>query len=545
MKKRTLWIAASLVAVLLGGGALTLFLVGQRYVRNFEPRIKQALTEYLEKRFESEVELKDLRVHIGRVPPISAVWNKGRGVGAVVEASGLVMRQKGRRDIPPMFAIRLVRCEFDLGTLLDSPRSVPTVFLDGMEINVPPKGDRPSLAQRTGGEQGTAVVIGKIFVHDAKLTLLPKPSAKRRPLLFEIMEMELQDAGPGQAMHYKAELINPRPKGLINSEGTFGPWDAEEPGASPLNGTYIFRNADLGIFRGIAGILNSTGRFHGELSSVTATGSASVPDFRLKRAGQAVPLVTQFEVEVDGTNGNTTLKPVYATLGSTKFVTEGTVIKHETGQPRAIDLIADMPAGDMRDIMRLAMKGAPMMEGTIKLHTKIEIPPLSGKVREKLILDGKFVIDQGRFTKDAVQDKVDELSRRGQGQPKNLEISDTFSAMKGEFHMEDEAIMFRALQFAVPGAQVKLTGNYDMDADQLNFLGTLALDAKVSQTLTGWKRWLAKPIDPLFAKNGSGTYLGVTVNGSAKKPAFGASRNTKAAEEAFAAAASSAPLAKQ
>ncbi len=45
-----------------------------------------------------------------------------------------------------------------------------------------------------------------------------------------------------------------------------------------------------------------------------------MPDFRLTISGNPVPLSTTFEVGVDGTNGNTTLKPIYATLGKTHFV---------------------------------------------------------------------------------------------------------------------------------------------------------------------------------------------------------------------------------
>ena len=77
---------------------------------------------------------------------------------------------------------------------------------------------------------------------------------------------------------------------------------------------------------GIAGILKSTGRFEGALDSITARGEAVVPDFRLKRAENPVPLRTKFEVLVDGTNGNTVLKPVIATLGSTHFTTSGACV---------------------------------------------------------------------------------------------------------------------------------------------------------------------------------------------------------------------------
>ena len=81
------------------------------------------------------------------------------------------------------------------------------------------------------------------------------------------------------------------------------------------------------------GFCSSKGRFEGELDTITARGEAYVPDFRLKRSGNAVPLRTKFEVLVDGTNGNTILKPVEATLGSTHFTTSGAVFKHEGDTP--------------------------------------------------------------------------------------------------------------------------------------------------------------------------------------------------------------------
>ena len=69
-----------------------------------------------------------------------------------------------------------------------------------------------------------------------------------------------------------------------------------------------------------------------------------------------------------------------------------------------------------------------------------------------------------------------------------------------------------------------LAGSYNMDADELDFKGSLRLKARVSQTMTGWKRWLLKPVDPFFAKNGAGTYLKIKITGTSKEPNFGASR---------------------
>jgi hypothetical protein len=252
-----------------------------------------------------------------------------------------------------------------------------------------------------------------------------------------------------------------------------------------------------------------------------------VPDFRLKMAGNPVPLMAQFEVLVDGTNGNTLLQPVIGTLGTTTFTTSGGVIKHEGDLRRAVGLDVSMPQGNLRDVLRLAVKGTPFMEGQIFLKTKIEIPPLTSKVREKLKLDGRFEVRHGKFLLSTTQDDIDSLSRRGQGQPNSEEIDEVVSGMKGTFKLENEVIRFRSLFFGVPGAKVDLKGSYDLHRDALDFHGTLKLQAKVSQTMTGWKRWALKPVDPFFAKEGAGTFFRIQVTGTSRAPKFGLDHGKK------------------
>ena len=69
-----------------------------------------------------------------------------------------------------------------------------------------------------------------------------------------------------------------------------------------------------------------------------------------------------------------------------------------------------------------------------------------------------------------------------------------------------------------------LEGGYSLDGDALDFHGGLRLEAKISQTMTGWKHWLLKPVDPFFAKDGAGTVLKIKVSGSSKQPKFGLDR---------------------
>ncbi len=529
MNRKKKWLIGIGATAMLGIFALVV--AASIMARRFEPYIREQAIEYLHKRFDSEVELALLRVHLPKTSPLRLLLTKGRGALARVDGEGISLRHKGRRDVPPMFGIKKFRFEVDLGTLFDTPKIIPSVLLEGMEIIIPPKGERPKfnahLSMEGDSESQTGVFIKEVTIKDAKLVILPKDS-KKVPLAFAIHNLRLNWTGAAELMRYDAELTIPKPPGAIRSVGSFGPWNAAEPGDTPLSGDYTFEKADLDVFAGIAGILSSTGHFEGAMDTIHAKGRASVPDFRLKRAGNPVPLMAQFEVLVDGTNGNTLLHPVRATLGTTKFTTSGGVIKHEGDLRRAISLDVSMPKGNLRDVLRLALKGTPFMEGQIYLKTKIEIPPLTGKEREKLTLDGRFEVQHGKFLRSTTQDGIDSLSRRGQGQPNSEEIGEVVSGMKGTFKLENEVIHFGSLFFGVPGAAVDLKGSYDLHGDALDFHGTLKLQAKLSQTMTGWKRWALKPVDPFFAKEGAGTLLRIKVTGTSKAPMFGLDHRKRA-----------------
>ncbi len=79
----------------------------------------------------------------------------------------------------------------------------------------------------------------------------------------------------------------------------------------------------------------------------------------------------------------------------------------------------------------------------------------------------------------------------------------------------------------MPGSAVNLVGKYLFETEQIDFHGKLRLQARVSQTMTGWKRWLLKPVDPFFAKDGAGTVLSIAVTGSRANPNFGLDRGRK------------------
>src|SRR5262249_56914376 len=119
---------------------------------------------------------------------------------------------------------------------------------------------------------------------------------------------------------------NAIPPGEIETSGSFGPWQRDEPGRTPLHGNYSFQRADLSIFNGIAGILSSTGAFTHTLNHLEVTGETDTPDFTIRVSGHPFPLKTKFQTTVDGTNGDTILHRIDAQFLNSALLASGKVV---------------------------------------------------------------------------------------------------------------------------------------------------------------------------------------------------------------------------
>ncbi len=520
-----LWISVPLLLILVGVAIAAHVLSGR-----IEPFIRDQTVEYLSKRFDSDVEIGSLRVSLPIRSPLGVWLRGGRGAQARVTGERISLWHKHRHDRPPLLVMNKVTFQVELYSLWNGPARATMVRLEGLRITVPPKGPKaPGTRQNTqrtseGKAAAPSVIIDTIIADGTKLSILPK-DPKKVPLDFDIRKLKLESAGSGVALHYTAELTNPKPPGLIRSQGSFGPWVAENPAETPLDGEYVFENADLGVFKGIAGRLDSTGKFAGTLDNIVADGETRTPDFRLTMSGNPVPLQTKYHAIIDGGNGNTLLQPVEATLGRTKFVVRGGVVRGEGETGKTVTLDVVFREGHIEDLVRLAMKGPkPMIRGPIDLKVKLQWPPGKGDYADKLRLSGSFALPQADFTSPTVQDKIDEMSSRAQGKPGDKSVDEVRAALKGNFRLANGVIEFSTLRLNIPGADMALAGKYTFDNEEIDFRGLLRLQAKVSQTMRGWKRWALKPVDPFFAKDGAGTQVKIRIDGTRDQPHFGRDR---------------------
>lgn len=496
---------------------------------------RQHTISFLEDAFDSEVELGGLDVQLGMI--------------FRVQGRDLVLRHKGRRDVPPLIEI----ASFDVSTglrdlLRTPPRRVDFVEVEGLQFNIPPRfsqdeqrfpnqkppsekperppaptsAPKPEVTRRAEGSRKPAsLIITQVSARAATMTVVPK-RPDEAPKVWQIHALVMSEVAPDRAMPFSADIENPLPKGTVVTTGSFGPWASGEPSLTPLEGTYSLAGADLGTIRGVGGTVDAEGTFNGVLERIEATGTSTTPDFHLDIAKQPVALTTSYTSVIDGTNGNTWLDPVHAVLGkSTKIVARGGIVKvtrHDPG--RTIDLDVTIEEGRVEEVLRLVVDSPePMMTGGLETTAKLLIPPGPLPVAQRMQLEGSFSLEGARFTTDTVQNKIDELSRRAQGKPEATDIDDVLSDFSGKFRLREGVATFPTLRFTTQGARVQLAGSYQLDG-RLDFEGNIRMAAGVSQMVTGKKRFFLKAFDPLFKKDGA-TEFPIHIRGSVQKPEFG------------------------
>ncbi len=565
-RNRWIWWVAGAALVFLAALATVLTIVARR----FEPYVRARIVDGLEQRFHTRVELADFHIRVQHGQEAEwGLWARGQGLRiwpAHREGGDYTLETAQSK---PLIDLGEFSFHVPLRYEMAQHLHIAEVRLKNLVIQVPPRSKRdkqtespPAAGVASQAEQGrpgalAAITVERVICDGGDITLeTDKPG--RVPLEFPIAQLKLRNLAIGKPMEFEAQLTNPRPLGVVHTSGTFGPWAVDDPGASPINGKYEFDHADLSTFNGIAGILASTGSYEGTLQQMQVDGEADVPDFRLTGFGNALALKTKFHARVDGTDGDTWLDPVDATLGRSHFTTQGKVVRvlpgplfqaaeeRPAGKPAAgkavseepvaitpeiiakaghlIDLKVSVDRGYLEDFMRLVNHSpSPLLIGPITAHANLHLPPGNEPVHLRIKLDGHFKVDDARFTDPKIQDKVEELSLRGQGHPgamKNTDPDSVHSAMEGNFHLDHGVVTLPDLRYEVPGADIEVHGDFAFDG-RVKFEGTARMEATVSQMVGGWKGFLLKPVDRLFRKDGAGALIPIHIRGTRDAPQIG------------------------
>jgi hypothetical protein len=504
--KRALVLAAVIVI------GLTAFL--SVAVIRVAPRLRQQVVRALEARMNAAVTLDALHVRM---------WPRPTVLGG-----GLTIRQRDRPDLPPLIVVRAFSGDASWRGIFEA--RLRAIVLDGLEVTIPPKrrADMPTLTADQAPaddaeprEDRSRFGIATLTATNARLTILPR-NPEKDPRVFDIHSLKMDDLTLLTASRFEASIMNPVPVGRVETRGTFGPWSQGEAGDTPLDGQFQF-DADLGTIKGIAGALHSTGGFGGVLDRIAVTGRTETPDFSIpKLKAAALPLSTTFAAVVDGTNGDVQLENVDIRLADSHLISHGFVVgtKGIKGKRVLLDVTGD--DARIEDILRLTVRTSPpVMHGGLALTASFDLPQGDKDVVERLRLGGGVTIRDARFANDAVQGKVDALSRRAVGRPGDESVRNVPSTVRARFTMADGTLNLKDVNYQVTGASIALHGRYVLTEGALDLDGVVRLRATASATQTGMRHFLLKPFDGLFKKGGSGTRLVISINGTVDAPKVG------------------------
>ncbi len=498
------------VILLVGAGVAARFVIDRA-----QPIIRARVISTLSNRFDAKVELASFQVSV-----VHGIQVSGNGL----KIFGKTDPNPYEPGIQPLIAVAEFSFQSSLRSLFRSPMHVNTVYVKGLELNIPPKQDRQQMTSMSSKTTKMTIVVDQFVCEDTKL-VINTPNPEKPPLEFAISNLKMRDIGQGQPLQFNATLVNPKPVGDIQSTGLFGPWQQDSPRDTPVQGDYSFSNADLSTIKGIGGTLSSTGNYSGTLSDITVHGTTDTPDFQIATSGHPVPLHTEFHAIVDGTSGDTQLRPVNATFLHTSLTANGSVVRMKNAKGHDIELDVVLDRARIEDLLKLGVRtDTPVMTGAVQMKTKLSLVPGDASVADRLKLAGTFRVPQAQFTNEKVRERLDSLSIRTQGKIKEAKEragEDVTADLQGVFTLKNGMLSFSLLHFLIPGTHIDITGDYGLDGREFNFHGKAMLDAKLSQMTTGWKSILLKPVDPFFSKDGVGTEVPIRITGTQSEPHIG------------------------
>src|SRR5258706_2188461 len=448
--------------------------------------------------------------------------------GCVAEGAELV-RPGGPAGSPPFASAQKIIIRAHYLDFLLRPGYISHIEAQGLQIHIPPRG---TMAATPRSQNPSTRRVGEVIANNAILEIARKTA---KPLRFEIHTLTLNSVSRKDGFSYDACFLNALPPGEIQSRGHFGPWNSDDPGQTPVSGTYKFEHAYLGVFQGIDGVLSSHDNFQGTLAKMETHGSVDIPDFKLRRAARSSPIQSRFDSFADGLNGDVHLEHVETIIVKTNVLVRGSVAG-EPGRPRKItSLDLNVGQGRIQDVLRLFIKEprSPIV-GAISFRAHVTIPPEGRPFEQEVELVGDFGIDESHFTKPETQTKVNNLRERSEGkkteqkekeEKKGEEDADAddpervVSNLRGHVVLKNGVATFTNISFSVPAATAYMHGTFNLVNQKIDFHGVLKTQAEFSKVGGGGiKSVLLKPFDAIFKKKPKGAEIPVKMTGTYSHP---------------------------
>lgn len=490
------------------------------------PYTQQALTKTLQDRFARTVQIRSFRKTF--FPP-----------GCVAEGVSFEHRQK--KYLAPLITVDMLILRGSYNGLLRIHPRLDEIEVKGLHVLIPPpgpSGEPSKVMPLTTSTTGSTITIGEIKTDGALLEFMPRHPGQDS-FKVKVQHLTLDNVAEKGIISYHAALLNPEPPGEIHSVGKVGPWDENDPGNTPVEGSYTYEHVDLAVFKGISGTLSSQGKFNGTIGQIGTKGEIDVPDFRVSGSSHTLHLNSTFQAVVNGTNGDTELQNVDSHFEQTTVTSSGSVAGEPGVHGKMVRLEMAVKTGRIEDLLFLfTEEKRPSLTGSINLHAKIQVPPGPPGFLRKLDLAGSCGIGGGSFTNPSVQHPVDALTESADGENKKQQAADpetVLSQLSGTVSVKNGVATLSNVSFTARGTRAQIQGTYSLLDRNVDLHGILYTNGKLDDTTSGFKSVVLKAIGPLL-KQKSVTVVPFTITGTSSKPAFGLDFTGKRRQSALPAA---------
>ena len=367
---------------------------------------------------------------------------------------------------------------------------------------------------------GLPLTIDDMVANRGQVEILPTVG-QSAPIAFNIARLHIQNFQPGRPALFSAVVLVSQPLGEIDADGHFGPWSAQQPSLTPLQGTYRVSGCDLSSLSGLKGELSSQGRFQGDLKRLEVAGALDAAKFGLSTGGRQEAAHANFQMLLDASDGSVAVKHIDGELQRTSFIASGKVENVEDERQRNIDFDLSVGDGRLEDVLPVAVKPERSpISGDLRLRAKLQVSPGDGDILDRLWLDGGFVSRNARFASLDLREELSKLNRKTSRHSKQEAPSSPIFRMQGRLQLHHSVGNFSNLSIALENASARLDGTYRLTDQRLDFDGELWLPVKLSKSVGGLKALLLKPVDPFFRSKRGGSRIPIKITGTQSDPHF-------------------------
>jgi hypothetical protein len=429
----------------------------------------------------------------------------------------------------PEVAIHSLKVEGLYRGLVGSQKHLRALHADGVQLTFKPKGAANSQSESQNSQQQDsqnsqkkkkeAPLIDQVEATNSKIVFMADKKGTE-PKEFDVSKLVLKNFTADVPIHYEAVMKIPTPPADVQISGIFGPVSGKI-GDAKLQGSFTMKNGDLSKFHSLLGKLSAKGSFDGMVKSFDVRGSTDSPDFGASDTGHSLPLKTEFQAHVNGSNGNVQFQTIHAVLGKTKLVVEGD-LQGEHG--KTLDLKITSHDGRIEDVMYLFVHDKPPLQGATTFQMHVRLPDEKKPFEQRIEMQAKFGIDNSKFTHADTEQKMSKLSEQAEGKPQKAENGQdqplVVADLRGNVQVKDGTAKFTQLACSVPGADAKLHGTFNLESHAVNLHGTLRTQVKLSNATTGFKAFIMKVVEFAKQKDKGPAIVPVSITGTTDKPSF-------------------------